>query len=388
MSHMPTQITHNIARGLTQVGSQIAYSLFGNGTYLSNVAVKPGDSLFISGKYFNPGVIYVKFDGTVASGSYNPSQWSSSINVGSTTANQQGFFEITVTVPTVDGGRHSIAVEDSEASVVVNINVTAPTPTPTPAPTTSPTTSPTTRPTSTPAPNLPTPTIDLTCKGTTTTSGAKVQITGELSLNSNALAESPVLISYSITGGNSWESLTMVNTQSDGSFAAVWYPDVTGNYLVKATSQATSSMKAASKTVNLAITPDADENNVFTVNSNSTITEFTFDSTSNQLSFIASGPSPSTGYVEIYIPKSILSDISELTAYIDDQQVSFDSESQGDSWLITFTYSHSSHTITMAIGDSAEISNSDNTQTLMYIIPIVVIAVLAIAVVALLKRRK
>ena len=29
----------------------------------------------------------------------------------------------------------------------------------------------------------------------------------------------------------------MVNTQSDGSFAAVWYPDVTGNYLVKATSR-------------------------------------------------------------------------------------------------------------------------------------------------------
>ena len=376
------------ARGLTQVSGQVAYTLFGNGTYLaSNVNVKPGDSLFISGKYFHPGIVYVKFDGVAATGSYVAQQWSSSINVGSTTANQQGSFEITVTVPTVDGGQHSIAIEDSQTTLVVSIKVTAPTATPTPAPTTSPTTSPTTHPP--PPPSLPTPTIDLTCKGTTTSSGAKVQINGELSLNGNAIAESPVLISYSITGGDTWKSLTTVNTQSDGSFAAVWYPDVTGNYKVKASSEATSSMNAASKTINLALTPGSNENNVFTVNSNSTITQFAFDSASNQLSFVASGESHTTGYVEIYIPKTLLSDITQLTATIDNKQVDFDSISQGDSWLITFTYSHSSHTITMTIGQSGGISNNDNNmQTLMYILPIVVIAILAVVVVALLKRRK
>lgn len=382
------------ARGLTHVGSQVAYVLFGNGTYLVNsVDVRPGDNLYIAGKYFNPGVVYVKFDGTVATGSYNPQQWSSSIIVGSTTANQEGTFEIFVTVPTVDDGQHSIAVEDSDASLVVGIKVTNPTPTPTatPKPTTSPTTSPTTNPNPTtnptPTPNLPAPTIDLTCKGTTTTSGAKVQINGGLSLNSNPVAASPILISYSVTGGNTWESLTLVNTDSGGSFSAVWYPYVTGNYLIKATSEATSSMGHTSKTVNLAITPNTDNDNVFTVNSNSTIAQFAFNSSSKILSFVATGESGTTGYVEAYIPTSILNDISQLTTYVDGQQVSHNSRFEGDSWIITFTYSHSQHIITMAIDDSESKVNNVGIPPYAIVIIAVIAVVAIVAAVVVLKRR-
>lgn len=382
------------ARGLTQVGSRVAYTLFGNGTNLaSNVDVRPGDSLYIAGKYFHPGVIYVKFDGATATGdSYVASQWSSSIfNVGSTTASQTGSFGIYVTVPTVDGGQHSVAVEDSQTSLVFGLKVTAPTPTPTPtiSPTASPTNPPTINPTATPRPNLPTPSIDLTCKGSTSDSNAKVQINGKVTLNGNTVANAPVAISYSINNGQSWNSLTMVTTESDGSYAAVWYPDVTGYYLIKATCEATSAMNAASKTVTLALAPDDDQNSVFTVNSNSTITQFAFDSTTGKLSFVASGPSPSTGYVEIYIPKTILSDISKLTTTIDGRQVSYDYQSQADAWLITFSYTHSSHTIIMSIGENVETPNSGdggNSQILLYVIAPV--AVIVVTVIALLKRRK
>jgi hypothetical protein len=386
------------ARGLTQVGSRIAYTLFGNGTNLaSNVDVKPGDSLYIAGKYFHPGAIYIKFDGVTATGdSYIASQWSSSINVGSTTANAAGSFGVYVTVPTVNGGQHSVAVEDSQTSLVFGLKVTAPTVTPTPSPTTSPTTSPSTspsaNPTSTPKPNLPTPSIDLTCKGSTSDSGAKVQINGQVTLNGNSVANAPVSISYSIDNGASWNSLTMVTTTSDGSYTAVWHPDVTGYYLIKATCDETSAMNAASKTVTLALTPDEAENSVFTVNSNSTITQFAFDSTNSKLSFVASGPSGSTGYVEIYIPKTILGDISKLTTTIDDHKVNYDYQSQADAWLITFNYSHSSHTIVMSIADSVQAPNGgggDNSQVLLYVaVPLAVIVVVIIAAIALLKRRK
>lgn len=380
---------YEYARGLSQVGSRTAYSLFGNGTNLaSSVTVKAGESLFISGKYFHPGIVYLKLDGVSATGaSVIAQQWTSAISLGSTTASQTGSFQTFITIPTVNSGVHSIAIEDTgPTTLVININVIGTNPTPTPTPTASPTAPPTPRPTNTPTPNLPTPTVDVTCKGTTTSNGPKVEIRGELLLSGNAVAESPILISYSVTDGETWESLTLVHTLSDGSFAAVWYPDVTGNYLIKATSDRNAKMNAASKIVNLALTPDKNQN-VFTLNSNSTITQFAFNSTSNQLSFVASGDKGTTGYVEIYIPKTIINDISQLKTYIDNKQVSFSSESKGDSWLITFSYSHSQHTITIAMGDASQVADTDNTQIFWYVIPVVGIAVVAVAAVVMLKRK-
>jgi len=382
---------YEYARGLSQVGGRTAYSLFGNGTNLaSSVTVNAGESLFISGKYFHPGIVYFKLDGVSATGASIISQeWSSAISLGSTTASQIGSFQTFLIIPTVNSGVHSIAIEDTgPTTLVININVVGsnPTPTPTPSATASPTVPPTPKPTSTPSPNLPTPTIDVTCKGATTSYGPKVEISGKLLLSGNAIAEWPVLISYSVTGGETWESLTLVHTRSDGGFVAVWYPDVTGNYLIKASTDATSTMNAASEIVNLALTPDKNQN-VFTLNSNSTITQFAFNSTSNQLSFVASGDSGTTGYVEIYIPKTIINDISQLITYIDNQQVSFNSESQGDSWLITFSYSHSEHKITLVMGDASQVTNTGNTQIVWYAIPIIAIAVVAVAVVLMLKRK-
>jgi len=384
------------ARGLYQVGSRTAYSLFGNGTDLSSyVSVKSGNSLFISGKWFYPGIVYVKFDGVAVVGTVTGQEWQNAQVIGSTTASQKGSINITVTIPTASGGPHFLSIEDSQTKLITKINVTAPvipTVTPTPIPSTIPTTKPTNNPTPTPTsnPSLPSPTIDLTCKSTTSASGSKVEINGNLLLNGNSVADSPILISYSVTGGNSWESLTLVNTVSDGSFKAVWNPDVTGNYLIKATSDATSNMNAASKIINLALTPDP-EHNVFTLTSNSTITQFAFNPDTKELRFIASGTSGTKGYVNIYIPKTILNDISTLKAYIDGTQTNFTSESQGDSWLISFTYSHSTHTITMAMGDVLQVSNTNTDslpQWLLYSIPIALVAVIAIIAVVFKTRTK
>jgi hypothetical protein len=160
-----------------------------------------------------------------------------------------------------------------------------------------------------------------------------------------------------------------------------------GNYLIKATVGATSTINAANKIINLAITPDA-ENNVFTLNSNSTITQFTFDPENKELSFTASGPSETQGYVNIYIPKSILSDISGLKAYIDGDQVAFQSESQIDLWLISFSYSHSTHHITMTLGSAQTVTAVGSIEWIYIVIPIAVIVVVAIAILALRRKQK
>ena len=368
-------------RGLTQVGNQVARILYGNGTsFTSSVQVNAGASLLISGKWFHPGIIYVRFDSISVVGTVTSNEWRNAQIVGTTSAGSTGSFSTTITIPSASGGDHYLSIEDTQTHFITKIKVLGPV-IATPAPTVNPT------PVPTPNPSLPTPSIDLSCKSTTTITGFKVEIDGNLSLNGNPLSDQPVLISYSVTGGSTWQSLTLIKTLSDGHFIAVWQPNVNGNYLVNATVGKTSTMNGATKVVNLALTPDA-EQNVFALTSNSTVTQFAFNSTTQELGFIVSGPSGTKGYVDIYIPKTLISDISTLKTYIDGNQIGFDSESQADSWLISFTYSHSQHTIMMSIRSISEVSNPNSTlQWIIYVIPVVVIAAVVAGSAVFFKRR-
>jgi hypothetical protein len=110
---------------------------------------------------------------------------------------------------------------------------------------------------------------------------------GQVTLNGNTISNTAVSIAYSIDNGGSWRDLTMVTTESDGTYSVDWRPDVSGYYLIRATCDETLAMNSASKTVSLALTRDEEQHSVFTVNSNSTITQFAFDSTSGKLSFVA-----------------------------------------------------------------------------------------------------
>jgi len=231
------------------------------------------------------------------------------------------------------------------------------------------------------------PIIDVSCKGTATSTGLKVEIKGKLSYNGAAISGESVLISYSVTGGSSWESLTSVNTGSDGGFIAVWTPSVTGNYLIKAKWGGNSEFNEATTIVNLALTPYT-EQTIFSVTSNSTITEFAFNSTSKELSFTVSGPSDTTGYVAVYIPKSLINDTSDLTVYVDGNLITYNSESQEDSWVISFSYSHSEHTVIIDL--SAASSKGDETPNdfTIYIAIIVIAVVIAAAVATIALKRK
>jgi len=257
-----------------------------------------------------------------------------------------------------------------------------PSPTPTPTPTATP--QPTATPAVTPAPS-PTkamPTLDFSCKGTAISpTEFKVEITGELSHNGAAISGETVLISYSVTGGDEWKSLTSVNTDYDGGFVVVWTPQVTGDYKVKASWAGNLEYNEASTTVNLALTPYSEET-MFSLNSNSTITEFAFNPTSKSLSFTASGPSSTTGYVTMYIPKSIVSDISDLKVYVDDNQVSYTHKSQMDSWVLSFNYPHSSHNVVIALSNA----DSETSEPPNFFITIAIIMVIVVALIVLKKR--
>ena len=251
------------------------------------------------------------------------------------------------------------------------------TPSPSPSPVPTPT------PIPTPKPILSTPVFTLSCMGSATASGLKVEIDGNVRTNTSAISEAPILVAYS-ADGSSWEGITLVQTGSDGSFTAVWLPPANGSYLVKASIEETPFYNSANKTVNLALISDSQQSgrqgNVFAVNSNSSITQAAFSSASREVSFVVSGPTETTGYVNIFIPKNVASDVSSLKVYLDGNPISFNSESQTDSWIVSFSYSQGQRSIVIALPEVLEqpITGQSTPNWTLYA-GIFVVAVVAIA---------
>lgn len=82
-------------------------------------------------------------------------------------------------------------------------------------------------------------------------------------------------------------------------------PTATGAYTIKVSWQGNKDVAGAEATVNLAVTTEGKY--VFSVISNSTISELTFDSPSKVLGFTVNGTSGTTGYANITIAKEISS---------------------------------------------------------------------------------
>jgi hypothetical protein len=92
-------------------------------------------------------------------------------------------------------------------------------------------------------------------------------------------------------------------------------------------------------------------NATFLVESNSTLSVIAFNSETNEASFTVTGPSGTTGFIRCIIPKTLLSDPNLFNLYLDGNKTAEYSitEFSEDSWLLHFTYSHSSHTIKLTM---------------------------------------
>jgi hypothetical protein len=235
--------------------------------------------------------------------------------------------------------------------------------------------------------DLPTPVLAVYCKSSTTLSNFRVEISGSLTHNGTGLQCVPVLFSYSVDGGNSWNQLTLVNTDNNGDFSAVWLPAVTGNFLLKAEYLGDALYSKASTVVNFAVSASG-EQNVFSVTSNSTISALVFNSTSKELGFTVSGQSGTMGYVNVYVPKALISDASNLKVFLDGNAISFNAESSADSWLVSFTYPHSTHEVTMKMNSASSTTVNQNQleQWFPYVIITVLIVIIAFLLISI-KRK-
>ena len=222
---------------------------------------------------------------------------------------------------------------------------------------TSPTPAPSSMPAPTTNPNLVIPVLQFYCTSLTTNSQYNIQIAGSLACNSSnsGLVDAGVYLSYSVTNGNTWQDFAYVQTDSYGNFAADWMPSASGNYIIRAVYFGDNYYSAVTQTSNFALSPLENQNQVFSVDSNSTVTGLAFDSTTDALSFGVSGPSGTTGYAQICISKTLLPDITKLQITLDSSMISYASYSDGNTWLVTIYYHHSSHTIVMALNSPTAI---------------------------------
>ena len=244
---------------------------------------------------------------------------------------------------------------------------------------------PTSIPTNSPSTKLET-SLNVHCQSSTTYSDFKVNIQGTLTANNAALADAPIQLSYSVNGGTSWTPLTLVSTDDTGGFQAVWTPLVTGNYFLNATYEGNSEMAPASTIVSFAVLP-AEENSVFSVASNSTVTALAFNSASQELRFEVSGESGTTGYVNVYISNSLMSDVSRLRVYLDNEELQPSTQAQGDSWLVSFTYHHSTHSVALELNSDSR-NTSTQTQKFEYVIVGILVATVAVVIIMTIKRKQ
>ena len=195
---------------------------------------------------------------------------------------------------------------------------------------------------------------------------SKFDITGNLSDAGWPLSGQPISFVYSADGGSSWNQITSIDTGAFGDFLVSWIPPVAGNFLLKADYPGNITYLPISTIVNFEPANSDSQPNPISIQTNSTIAAFSFDPASKQLSFSLTGPDGSTGYINVYISKGILADISNLKVSLDGEPVNFDAVSTGYSWVLSFDYHHSTHKVSINLNSKpAETSTYNGSLNLV-----------------------
>lgn len=277
----------------------------------------------------------------------------------------------------------SAAVSAFEVKPVANgpiFQVTEPTPTPTATPT------PTTKPTSTPRPEPSArPTLQMYLTSAESSNNPKVTVSGTLTYNHTGIEGAPIYAAYSANKGKTWQNFSLVQTHSDGSFSTVWVPNATGNYMVSTQWDGNLTLHWLNTSTSLVLTPDS-AGNEFSVASNSTLSDLIYDSASRQLRFSTNGTSNTVGYLTICVPKALAADAQALQLKMDGASQTFGIQSQDGVWVISCTYSQSSHDFVVQI--PAEVMFSPVETPWLMIAIAAVVAVVVIAVLMVLRRRR
>ena len=188
--------------------------------------------------------------------------------------------------------------------------------------------------------------LSVYCQSTDSSTG-KLQIFGDLSVYGTSVPQAGIEFFYRHIDEADWQSIGETNTFDNGSYTVYWSPPISGSYLINATYWGNSMYSPVFKAVNVLVESSTvnQSETVFSVDSNSTVSDLAFDSANALLSFSVTGATETSGYVNVCVSKSLVADASTIQAYIDCYPADFTVSSSGESWILHFSYHHSSHNI-------------------------------------------
>jgi hypothetical protein len=91
--------------------------------------------------------------------------------------------------------------------------------------------------------------------------------------------------------------------------------------------------------------------------------------------------------VNVYVPKSLVNDVSAFRVYLDDEPLTYTATSIDDSIIVTFTYHHSNHEVTVKMNTTPSQLPNNNQNSYMWIIIVATVVAVIITVAVLVKRR-
>ncbi len=209
--------------------------------------------------------------------------------------------------------------------------------------------------------------------------GFAVDLNGTLqNIYGDGLHGETVVLYYTFQGANVWVPISSDTTDHLGKYSISWIPSATGYFTIKAEWTGNSTHLGANNSISLSSIPYQNQY-VFSVESNSTISTLAFNATSWELSFIANGQTGTKGYVKVTIAKSLVENIADVKVYLDRDQIDYTTTLLSDSWLLHLTYLHSTHKITINLGQlSAPFIETPLGKVLIYGVPIAAMVILVL----------
>lgn len=152
----------------------------------------------------------------------------------------------------------------------------------------------------------------------------------------------------------------IIDSMNDLSFDDIKYCVMTtypgGTFYVR---NLTLTSNQANTTPKVSTSPSTGKN-MFSVESNSTVTSLAFNSSSNELSFYVSGESGTRGYVKLAIARTLLQEPQNLKVQLDGKPIEYDLTQTEEFWILDFNYNHSAHQVNVILPKTAINSQSVN----------------------------
>jgi hypothetical protein len=171
-----------------------------------------------------------------------------------------------------------------------------------------------------------------------------------------------VVLSYTFPGANDWIPISSDQTNEAGQYNVQWINSASGTFTLKTEWNGDATYDGASNTTTLSFLPYQSQQ-VFIVESNSTVSQLAFNSTSAELSFTVSGVEGTTGFVKATIAKSLISNGADVTVFLDGNQLNYTLTSTDESWVLLFNYSHSTHEVAVYMGSMVPVQSPSPSPT-------------------------